>query len=64
MLTFDNAGMWNLRSELLERRLLGQEMYISVLSPERSLRDEYNLPDNAQLCGAITGLPLPAPYTI
>ncbi|KAF8035339.1 hypothetical protein BT93_C1386 [Corymbia citriodora subsp. variegata] len=64
MLTFDNAGMWNLRSELLERRYLGQEMYISVLSPERSLRDEYNLPDNSPLCGAVVGLPLPAPYTI
>lgn len=64
LLTFDNAGMWNLRSELTERRYLGQELYISVLSPERSLRDEYNIPDNAQLCGAVLGLPKPAPYTI
>lgn len=64
MLTFDNAGMWNLRSELSERKYLGQELYISVLSPERSLRDEYNIPDNTQLCGAVLGLPKPAPYTI
>ncbi|KAI3409707.1 Kinesin motor domain-containing protein [Psidium guajava] len=64
MLTFDNAGMWNLRSELAERRYLGQELYISVLSPERSLRDEYNIPDNFQLCGAVAGLPKPSPYTI
>ncbi|KAK4779591.1 hypothetical protein SAY87_015697 [Trapa incisa] len=64
MLTFDNAGMWNLRSEILENRYLGQELYISVLSPERSLRDEYNIPDNTQLCGVVTGLPNPPPYTI
>lgn len=64
MLTFDNAGMWNLRSESLERRYLGQEMYFSVLSPERSLRDEYNIPDTAQLCGVVKNLPKPAPYTI
>ncbi|KAI6686788.1 hypothetical protein NL676_032701 [Syzygium grande] len=64
MLTFDNAGMWNLRSELAERHYLGQELYISVLSPERSLRDEYNIPDNALLCGIIKDLPKPPPYTI
>ncbi|CAL9145770.1 unnamed protein product [Musa hybrid cultivar] len=63
MLTFDNAGMWNLRSELWERRYLGQQLYISVQSPARSLRDEYNLPDTALLCGAVEGLPKPAPYT-
>ncbi|KAK8940681.1 hypothetical protein KSP39_PZI010454 [Platanthera zijinensis] len=64
MLTFDNAGMWNLRSEIWDRRHLGQQLYISVLSPERSLRDEYDLPENALRCGAVVGLPLPAPYTI
>ncbi|KAI4304862.1 hypothetical protein MLD38_040324 [Melastoma candidum] len=62
MLTFDNAGMWNLRSELTERRYLGQQMYISILSPEKSLRDEYNIPENAELCGLVTGLPKPQPY--
>ncbi|KAI4373736.1 hypothetical protein MLD38_011822 [Melastoma candidum] len=64
MLTFDNAGMWNLRSELVERRYLGQQLYISVLSPERSLRDEYNVPDNALLCGIVEGMSKPPPYTI
>ncbi|XP_072966802.1 L-ascorbate oxidase homolog [Typha angustifolia] len=62
MLTFDNAGMWNLRSEIWERRYLGQQLYISVLSPARSLRDEYNIPDNALRCGAVVGLPLPPSY--
>ncbi|KAF3444364.1 hypothetical protein FNV43_RR14056 [Rhamnella rubrinervis] len=64
LLTFDNAGMWNLRSELTERRYLGQQLYISVLSPARSLRDEYNIPDNTMLCGVVKDLPKPPPYTI
>ncbi|KAG0467454.1 hypothetical protein HPP92_019034 [Vanilla planifolia] len=63
MLTFDNAGMWNLRSEIWDRRYLGQQLYVSVLSPERSLRDEYNMPENALRCGAVVGLPLPPPYS-
>ncbi|KAJ3669114.1 hypothetical protein LUZ60_011064 [Juncus effusus] len=62
MLTFDNAGMWNLRSEIWERRYLGQELYMSVTSPARSLRDEYNMPENAFRCGDVLGLPLPQPY--
>jgi L-ascorbate oxidase len=63
MTTLDNAGMWSLRSEMWERVYLGQELYFSVLSPARSLRDEYNLPDNTPLCGIVLGLPLPPPYT-
>ncbi|KAI3993776.1 hypothetical protein MKX01_002789 [Papaver californicum] len=64
MLTFDNAGMWNLRSTLWERHYLGQQLYFSVTSPARSLRDEYNVPDNVQLCGIVKDLPKPPPYTI
>ncbi|XP_027151975.1 L-ascorbate oxidase homolog [Coffea eugenioides] len=64
MTTLDNAGMWNLRSDMQHRAYLGQQLYFSVLSPARSLRDEYNLPDNQPLCGGIVEkLPLPAPYT-
>ncbi|XP_057954147.1 L-ascorbate oxidase homolog [Malania oleifera] len=62
-LTFDNAGMWNVRSASLERQYLGQQLYISALSPARSLRDEYNSPDNMQLCGIVTDLPKPPPFT-
>lgn len=64
LLTFDNAGMWNIRSELAERRYLGQELYASVLSPARSLRDEYNITDNTLLCGIVKDLPKPPPYEI
>lgn len=64
LLTFDNAGMWNIRSENWERTYLGQQLYVSVLSPARSLRDEYNIPDNVPLCGIVKDLPKPLPYTI
>lgn len=59
LLTFDNAGMWNLRSEVWEKRYLGQQLYISTSSDARSLRDEYMLPDDALLCGIVKGLPKP-----
>ncbi|CAA2972064.1 L-ascorbate oxidase homolog [Olea europaea subsp. europaea] len=59
MTTLDNAGMWSLRSEMLERVYLGQQLYFSVLSPALFLRDEYNLPDNAPLWGIVRGLPMP-----
>ncbi|KAK6936967.1 Multicopper oxidase, C-terminal [Dillenia turbinata] len=64
LLTFDNAGMWNIRSENWERSYLGQQLYISVLSPARSLRDEYNFPDTSLRCGIIKDMPKPPPYTI
>ncbi|KAG9454860.1 hypothetical protein H6P81_007764 [Aristolochia fimbriata] len=64
LLTIDNAGLWNIRSNHLQRNYLGQQLYLSVLSPERSLRDEYNLPDIHPTCGIVQGLPLPPPYTI
>lgn len=63
MLTFDNAGMWNLRSEVWERSYLGQQIYVSVISPARSLRDEYNMPESELLCGPFAKLPKPEPYT-
>ncbi|KAL6620438.1 hypothetical protein ACP70R_035577 [Stipagrostis hirtigluma subsp. patula] len=62
MLTFDNAGMWNLRSNIWERHYLGEQLYISVTSPERSARDEYNMPEKSLRCGKVVGLPLPPPY--
>ncbi|XP_052624393.1 L-ascorbate oxidase homolog [Lactuca sativa] len=62
MTTLDNAGMWSLRSEMWERFYLGQQLYFSVLSPEKSLRDEYNLPETSLLCGVVSNLPRPAPY--
>ncbi|XP_060215411.1 L-ascorbate oxidase homolog [Lycium barbarum] len=64
MTTLDNAGLWNLRSNVLEKQYLGHQLYFSVLSSTRSLKDEYNMPDNDVLCGVIKDLPLPKPYSI
>ena len=62
MLTFDNADIWSVRSNIWEQYYLREQFYISVISPERSLRDEYNMPDNALRCGKVVGLPLPPSY--
>ncbi|KAG8371784.1 hypothetical protein BUALT_Bualt13G0124200 [Buddleja alternifolia] len=63
MTTLDNAGMWNLRSEMRERAYLGQQLYFSLLSPGRSTRDEYNLPVAQLLCGIVKDMPKPTlPY--
>lgn len=61
LLTFDNCGMWNIRSEILEKRYLGQQLYVNVGPPELSQRDEYSFPANGLRCGIIQGLPDPQP---
>ncbi|TYI97875.1 hypothetical protein E1A91_D01G174000v1 [Gossypium mustelinum] len=64
LLTFDNCGMWNIRSEVWDRRYLGQQLYASVVSPNKSLKDEYNMPDGALVCGVVENMPKPPPpYT-
>nr|GEY17134.1 L-ascorbate oxidase homolog [Tanacetum cinerariifolium] len=49
--SLDNQGMWNLRSALWERQYLGQQFYLRVYNPVRSLANEYDIPSNALLCG-------------
>ncbi|PPR99740.1 hypothetical protein GOBAR_AA20910 [Gossypium barbadense] len=63
LLTFDNCGMWNLRSEIWDRHYLGQQLYASVISPNRSLKDEYNLPEGVLTCGIVQGMPRPPPFS-
>ncbi|ONM36904.1 SKU5 similar 13 [Zea mays] len=36
MMTFDNAGMWSIRSNIWERQYLGEQLYVSVISPEHA----------------------------
>ncbi|KAK8590958.1 hypothetical protein V6N13_031028 [Hibiscus sabdariffa] len=62
-ITFDNAGMWNIRSEVWDRHYLGQQLYFSSLSPNRSLRDEYNMRDDTLVCGIVEGMPKPPPFS-
>ncbi|KAL7118467.1 hypothetical protein ACP275_02G003300 [Erythranthe tilingii] len=51
----DNVGMWNLRSEYWARQYLGQQYYLRVYTPVKSVRDEYPIPSNALLCGRAQG---------
>ncbi|KAE8711286.1 L-ascorbate oxidase-like protein [Hibiscus syriacus] len=63
LISLDNCGMWNIRSEIWDRHYLGQQLYISLLSPNRSVRDEYNLPDDVMTCGVVEGMPRPPPFS-
>ncbi|KAL6273796.1 hypothetical protein ACE6H2_024488 [Prunus campanulata] len=55
LVSLDNQGMWNLRSAIWERQYLGQQFYLRVWNPVRSLYTEYNIPSNALLCGKALG---------
>ncbi|KAE8676610.1 E3 ubiquitin-protein ligase RING1-like [Hibiscus syriacus] len=39
------------------------QLYISLLSPNRSVRDDYNLPDDVITCGGVEGMPRPPPFS-
>lgn len=54
LLALDNAGMWNVRSEIWARQYLGQQFYMRIYGGE-SLRDEYSVPRNALMCGRARG---------
>nr|AAL87103.1 1-ascorbate oxidase [Petunia x hybrida] len=63
MTTLDNAGLWNLRSDMWERYYLGQQLYFSVLLPTRSLRDELQPSLTTTLSVVLSkGMPMPPPY--
>ena len=54
LVSLDNEGMWNLRSQSLDRRYLGQEIYMRVSQGSSEVpdpRDELSMPPNALLCG-------------
>ncbi|KZV53175.1 L-ascorbate oxidase [Dorcoceras hygrometricum] len=49
--SFDNKGIWNLRSSNWPRRYLGQELYVKVWNTESSPFTEYGAPDSVIYCG-------------
>ncbi|KAL7094534.1 hypothetical protein ACP275_11G109700 [Erythranthe tilingii] len=55
LVSLDNQGMWNLRSANWGRQYLGQQLYLRVYNPTKSLSNEYNIPTNALLCGRAVG---------
>ncbi|KAI5417439.1 monocopper oxidase-like protein SKU5 [Lathyrus oleraceus] len=53
LVSLDNVGIWNLRTENLDSWYLGQETYIRVVNPEPTNKTELPIPDNALFCGAL-----------
>ncbi|CAM8947288.1 unnamed protein product [Rhodiola kirilowii] len=55
LISMDNVGIWNLRTENLDYWHLGQETYIKVVNPDISAtnKTENPIPDNVLYCGAL-----------
>ncbi|OVA18870.1 Multicopper oxidase [Macleaya cordata] len=53
LISLDNVGFWNLRTENLDTWYLGQEVYIRIVNPEATNKTELPIPDNAFFCGAL-----------
>ncbi|MBA0835091.1 hypothetical protein Goarm_007396, partial [Gossypium armourianum] len=54
LISLDNVGVWNLRTENLDSWYLGQETYIRVVNPEVTNKTELPMPDNVLYCGALS----------
>ncbi|GAY32826.1 hypothetical protein CUMW_274260 [Citrus unshiu] len=59
LVSLDNVGIWNLRTENLDSWYLGQETYVRVVNPEATNKTEFPIPDNALFCGALSHLQKP-----
>ncbi|XWS38524.1 hypothetical protein CRYUN_Cryun19dG0138600 [Craigia yunnanensis] len=59
LISLDNVGVWNLRTENLDSWYLGQETYVRVVNPEATNKTELPMPDNALYCGALGKLQKP-----
>ncbi|KAJ3692581.1 hypothetical protein LUZ60_011676 [Juncus effusus] len=53
LVSLDNVGIWNLRSENLDRWYLGQETYLRVSDPDGYNKTEMIMPSNALFCGLL-----------
>ncbi|XP_078442503.1 monocopper oxidase-like protein SKU5 [Wolffia australiana] len=53
MVSQDNWGVWNLRTENLDRWYLGQETYIRVVDPDQTNKSVLAPPDNVLYCGRL-----------
>ncbi|XP_074319594.1 monocopper oxidase-like protein SKS1 [Silene latifolia] len=51
----DNPGVWNIRTENLDRWYLGQETYIRLVNSEDK-NSLFAAPDNVMYCGSLAGL--------
>uniref|UniRef100_A0A0A9D897 Plastocyanin-like domain-containing protein n=1 Tax=Arundo donax TaxID=35708 RepID=A0A0A9D897_ARUDO len=54
LVSLDNVGIWNVRSENLDSWYLGQEVYVRVVNPEDTgNKTEMAIPDNTLYCGQL-----------
>ncbi|ONK59054.1 uncharacterized protein A4U43_C08F2490 [Asparagus officinalis] len=54
LVSLDNVGFWNVRTENLDTWYLGQEVYVKVFNPEGNEKNELPVPDNALYCGLLS----------
>ncbi|KAG9131954.1 hypothetical protein Leryth_023217 [Lithospermum erythrorhizon] len=59
LVSLDNVGVWNLRTENLDAWYLGQETYVHVVNPEPNNKTELPMPDNALFCGDLSKMQKP-----
>lgn len=59
LISLDNVGVWNIRTENLDSWYLGQETYIKIVNPEPNNKTELPIPDNALFCGALQKMQKP-----
>lgn len=54
LVSLDNVGFWNVRSQNLDSWYLGQEVYVRVVNPEDGAdKTEMAVPRNALFCGQL-----------
>ncbi|KAM6598455.1 hypothetical protein CsatA_018064 [Cannabis sativa] len=56
LISLDNVGVWNIRSENLDRWYLGQETYLRIINPDENGETEFAQPDNVLFCGDLAYL--------
>ncbi|EOA20246.1 hypothetical protein CARUB_v10000546mg [Capsella rubella] len=59
LISLDNPGAWNLRTENLDSWYLGQETYVRVVNPDENNKTEFGHPANVLYCGALQKLQKP-----
>ncbi|CAN0842063.1 Monocopper oxidase-like protein SKU5 [Linum grandiflorum] len=59
LVSLDNVGIWNLRTENLDSWYLGQQTYVRVVNPEATNKTELPIPDNALFCGSLSRMQKP-----
>ncbi|CAN6477064.1 unnamed protein product [Victoria cruziana] len=59
LISLDNVGFWNLRTENLDSWYRGQEVYLRVVNPEITNKTELPMPSNVLYCGSLAHLQKP-----